>query len=278
MIAKKSVSLQAMKTLSKIGFFILTIAILTGCGSYEKLLKGHDYEAQYEAAVKYYNERNYTKAIQLFENLIMHYHNKDYTENISWYYAESLLAERDYYSASYQYKSFFKRFRYSDHAEEALFKAADCKYHLSPEYYLDQQITKEAISEYESFVDRYPTSIHVPEINSHLDELRDKLMRKDYEIAYNYYLTENYNAAYVSMMSFLNNYPDSKLREDAMFYLLASGYQYGINSREDKMRERLQQMINDFDRFATLFQNSKYLEQAQGFYTKAKAALATMEK
>ncbi len=103
-------------------------------------------------------------------------------------------------------------------------------------------------------------------------------MRKDYEIAYNYYLTENYNAAYVSMMSFLNNYPDSKLREDAMFYLLASGYQYGINSREDKMRERLQQMINDFDRFATLFQNSKYLEQAQGFYTKAKAALSTMEK
>ena len=272
MFAKKSVSLQAMKTLSKIVFFILTIATLISCGSYEKLLKGHDYEAQYEAAVKYYNERNYTKAIQLFENLIMHYHNKDYTENISWYYAESLMAERDFYSASYQYKSFFKRFPYSDRAEEALFKAADCKYHLSPEYYL------EAISEYESFVDRYPTSIHVPEINSHLDELHDKLVRKDYEIAYNYYLTENYNAAYVSMMSFLNNYPDSKLREDAMFYLLASGYQYGINSREDKMRERLQQMINDFDRFATLFQNSKYLEQAQGFYTKAKAALATMEK
>ena len=62
-----------------------------------------------------------------------------------------------------------------------------------------------------------------------------------------------------------------------MFYMLASGYEYGINSREDRMRERLQQVVNDFDRFSALFSNSQYLAKAQQYYTKARAAIAALE-
>ena len=254
------------------------ILLLTSCNKFDKILKSNDYDAKYQAAMQYYNENSYSKAIQLFENLIMHYHGKENAENISWYYAQSLMAEKDYFSAGYQFKNFFKRFPYSERAEDALYLAADCKYHESPEYYLDQRLTKEAIQEYESFVDRYPGSIHIPEINNHLDELRNKLMRKDYEIAYGYYKVESYNSAYVSLQRFLNNYPDSPLKEDAMFYMLASGYEYGMGSQESKMKERLQQVVNDFDRFATSFKDSKYLAQAQDYYTKAKAAIAALEK
>ena len=277
MNAKKSVSLQVMKTALKIAIIAATALILTSCGNVEKLLKGNDFEAQYTAAMDYYKQKNYTKAIQLFENLIMHYHDKTHAEDISWYYGMCLMGEQDYYSAGYQFKNFFKRFPYSERAEEALYQAATCKYNESPEYFLDQRLTKEAIQEYESYVDRYPTSIHIPEINSRLDELRGKLMQKDYEIAYGYYLTENYSAAYVSLQAFLNNYPESVHREDAMFYMLASGYEYGINSREDRMRERLQQVVNDFDRFSALFSNSQYLAKAQQYYTKARAAIAALE-
>ncbi len=267
-----------MNKVFRTGIFVLTTFLLVSCGNFDKLLKGHDFDAQYEAAVNYYNNRNYTRAIQLFENLIMHYHGKELAENVSWYYGLSLMGEKDYYSAGYQFKNFFKRFPYSEHAEEALYMAATCKYMQSPDYFLDQKLTKEAIAEYESYVDRFPNSVHVPEINTRLDELRAKLMQKDYDIAYGYYLTENYNAAYVSLQAFLNNYPDSPLREEAMFYILASGYEYGINSQEDKMRDRLQQVVNDFDRFATSFKESKHLAEAQQLYTKTRAALAALEK
>lgn len=258
-------------------FSIVFACILSSCGEYEQLAKSNDFDAKYKAAVNYYEGKNYTRAIQLFENLIMYYHGKENAENISWYYAQCLLAEKDYYSAGYQFKSFYKRFPYSERAEDALYLAADCKYHESPDYYLDQKLTKEAIQEYESFVDRYPQSLHIPEINTHLDELRNKLMLKDYDIAYNYFLTESYNAAYVSFQAFLNNYPDTELKEQAMFYMLASSYEYGINSQENKMKERLQQVVNDFDRFASTFRDSKYFAQAQAYYTKAKAAIAKIE-
>ena len=257
---------------------VIALAILTlsGCTGFDKLLKSEDFDGKYEAAMKYYNENNYTRAIQLFENLIMHYHGRENAENINWYYAMSLLKEKDYYTAGYQFKTYFKRYPYGERAEEALFQAAMCKYYESPDYYLDQHITKEAIQEFESYVDNYPGSTHIPEINSYLDELRDKLMHKDYDIAYGYYITEQYNAAYVSLQRFLNEYPDSPYRESAMFYMLSSSYEYGINSTEEKMKDRLQQVINDFDRFATSFQDSKYLEQAQQIYTKAREALAKL--
>ena len=266
-----------MKLVSKLGLIVLTIAVLSGCTRYEKLLKSTDSDAKYEAAMKYYEARNYTKAIQLFENLIMHYHGKEHGEDIAWHYAMSLMHEQDYFSAGYQFRTFYKHYPYSERAEEALYNAAMCKYHESPEYYLDQKTTTEAINDFETYLDRYPSSVHVPEINGYLDEMRAKLMRKDYDIAYGYYLTEQYNAAYVSLQNFLNNYPDSPYKEDAMFYMLASGYQYGFNSREEKMKDRLQQVVNDFDRFVTSFRDSKYLARAQDYYTKSKAAIAKLE-
>ena len=116
-----------MKFVSKWGVWLLTIVLLTGCDGYNKLVSSNDFDAKYKAAVKYYENRNYTKAIQLFENLIMHYHGKENAENIAWYYAQSLMAEKDYYSASYQFKNYFKRFPYSERAEEALYQAAECK-------------------------------------------------------------------------------------------------------------------------------------------------------
>ena len=83
-----------MKTALKIAIIAATALILTSCGNVEKLLKGNDFEAQYTAAMDYYNQKNYTKAIQLFENLIMHYHDKTHAEDISWYYGMCLMGEQ----------------------------------------------------------------------------------------------------------------------------------------------------------------------------------------
>ncbi|MBQ0016323.1 MAG: outer membrane protein assembly factor BamD [Bacteroidales bacterium] len=257
---------------------LVTIVFLYSCGGYERLLKSNDYDGKYEAAMRYYNENRFTKAIQLFENLTLHYRGKENAENISWYYAQSLYKEKDYYTAGYQFKHFTRQFPYSERTEEASYLSAYCKYMESSPYTLDQSTSKEAVKELEHFAERYPQSVHIPEVNTYLDELRDKLMKKEYEIAYGYYLIESYHAAYISMQTFINNYPESKYREDAMFYLLSAGYEYAINSTDDKIKERMQQVVNDFDKFATSFADSKRLSEAQDIYTKSKAALARLEQ
>lgn len=266
-----------MNRIKRTSFILLTIILLASCSSVEKELKSNDFDAKYASAMRYYEDHSYSKAIQLFENLTLYYRGKDHAENICWYYGQALMKEKDYFNAGYQFRNFVRQYPYSERSEEALFLAAYCRYMDSPAYTLDQSRTKEAISDFEQFVERYPQSKHIPEVNQYLDEMRTKLMRKDYEIAYGYYVIEQYHAAYISLQNFLNYYPESQYREDATFYMLRSGFEYAINSREDKMRERLQQVINDFDRFSTTFSNSKYLQQAQDIYTRCRAELAKME-
>lgn len=257
---------------------ILTIIGLSSCSNVEKLIKSNDFEAKYKAAVKYYEEESYSRATQLFENLSLYYRGKDYAEDIAWYYGQCLIKARDYYSAGMQFRNFARHFPYSDRAEEANYLSAYCKYIDSPDYYLDQTGTKEAIAEFEQFAERYPNSTHIPEINSYLDEMRGNLMRKEYEIAYGYYRIEEYHAAYVALQNFLNQFPDSPNREDATFYMIRSGYEYAINSQESKVKERLQIVVNDFDKLASVFSDSKYMSQAQDIYTRSKAELAKIEE
>lgn len=252
--------------------------LLASCSNIDKLLKSNDFEAKYAAAMRYYHDNSYSKAIQLFENLTLYYRGKEHADSIAWYYAQSLFHEKDYFTAAYQFKRYARQFPYSDRVEDATFMAAYCKYIDSPSYSLDQHITKEAIEEFEAFAERWPRSNHMPEVNRYLDEMRAKLVKKDYEIAYGYFYIEEYHAAYESFKQFLNLYPDAAEREDAMYYMLRSGYLYANGSREDRKRERLQQVVNDFDRFSSTFAGSKYMAEAQDIYTRTRAALAQMEQ
>lgn len=266
-----------MKKVKTIAIIAATCWLAASCSNVDKVLKSNDFEAKYAAAMQYYENNNYSKAIQVFENLTLYYRGKEHAEDIAWHYAQALYKEKDYFTASYQFKRFSRQFPYSDKVEEASFMSAYCKYLESPAHTLDQHLTKEAIEEFESFAERWPRSIRMPEVIRYLDEMRAKLVKKDYEIAYGYYFIEEYHAAYESFKQFLNLYPDAAEREEATFYLLRSGYLYAINSREEHKRERLQQVVTDFDRFSSSFANSKHMAEAQDIYTKTRAALAAME-
>lgn len=278
MVNKKCVFLQVMSKPRLIVLVAVTLCALCGCKGYNDLLKSTDYEAQYNAAVKYYEDGAYTRASQLFEKLQLHYRGRDLSENICWYYGQTVMKQNDYYAAAYQFSTFTRRFPYSERAEEAAYLAAYCKYRQSPEYSLDQSFTRLAVKELEHFVEQYPNSVHIPEVNGYLDVLRAKLMKKDYEIALEYYRIEAYHAAYEALGSYLNEYFDATNREEAMFYQLLSGFEYAINSREDKMYERLQNVVSDFDKFASLYYESPHISKAQDIYTKTKAALYKLEQ
>lgn len=257
---------------------LLSISLLVGCNKYDKILKGSDFDAKYKVAMECYEKGDYDRAVQFFENLTMYYRGRDNAENVAWYYAQSLLKTKDYTSAGYQFKSFVKLFPYSKHAEEALFRSAYCKYVESPSYSLDQTLTKEAINDFELYLERYPQSTHTPEINGYLDEMRAKLMKKEYEIAYGYYKIEAYHAAYVAFGNFINNYPESARKEDAMFYMIKAGYELAINSEDSKVEERIRQVVADFERFSALVSTPKYKSELQDIYTKSRNLLAKISK
>ena len=243
--------------LAKLTLIVVLFVLLSSCASkHKKLLQSNDNEAKYEAAVKAYELGDYYHADQLFENLLFYFRGKDKAEDVNMYYGKSLMGNKDYYSAGYQFENFVRWFPYSPKAEEALFLSAYCKYMESPDFYLDQTITKESMKAFQDYVDKYPESPRVNEANKYLDELRLKLIKKDYTTAYNYYKVEQYQAAHVALSNFIAKYSDqTQYRQDAMYYIVLADYYYAKESIEEKQRERWNTMILDYERYAALFEN-----------------------
>lgn len=94
-----------------------------------------------------------------------------------------------------------------------------------------------------------------------MDELRGKLIKKDYEIAFNYYKTGNYQSAQFALRNFLNDYPDATYREEAMYYVVLAGFKYAENSINDKKQERFEVAMNDYQKFEAIYPESKKLNE-----------------
>ena len=86
------------------------------------------------------------------------------------------------------------------------------------------------------------------------------------------------DAYWNGLSDFMNQYPDSDKKEEAMYYMILSGYEYAINSTEAKIVERLNLVINDFEKFAASFSNSKYTKHTQDIYNKCREALYARAK
>jgi hypothetical protein len=72
----------------------------------------------------------------------------------------------------------------------------------------------------------------------------------------------------------LNDYPDlTEKREDAMYYIVLAGYEFARNSVENKLKERYETVILDYERYSVVFSNmkdKKKQEQLKKIYNESK--------
>ncbi len=248
---------------------LLPIIALAGCSDYQKLLKSNDYEKKYEKAVELYNEGDYYRALQLFDQVIPVYRGKDEAEDLFYYYAYSYYNQGDNVMASYYFKRFAKSYPSSDRAEEAWYMSAYCKFLESPKYSLDQTNTREAINELQAFANRFPNSERLDKVNDLIDKLRAKLEKKNYEQAKLYFKMEDYRAAIVSFNNLLKNYPDTEYREESLFKILEAKYIYAKNSIPSKQQERYMDVIEAYDKLISLYPDTDYKKKASKYNDEA---------
>jgi len=239
--------------------FILLFAF--GCSDYNKVLKSSDPEYKYQKAVEYYNEGDCYKSLPLLEELIGITRGTTRSEDVYYYYANVHFCLKQYYLSNYYYKNFVKTFPNSVHAEESLFLAALSSYRNSPNYSKDQEETKGAINDFQLFIDRYPQSDLKDSTNVMIEQLRDKLELKHYEIAALYNKTEQYQAAVIALDKFIKQFPTSIRRERAMYLIVDSRFKYAKNSITSKQRERYELSKIDCQNYINNYPNGVFLEK-----------------
>lgn len=241
---------------------LLSALLLVSCGGYNRLLKDGDKESKYAAAITYYEEGDYFKALQLFDDLLLAYRGTVEAEKIYYYYAYCHYQQGQYPLAAYHFSHLAKTFPRSVHAEECVFMAAFCKYLESPDPSLDQTSTLDAIDQLQLFVNKYPNSSRVSECNVLIDELRLKLEEKAFNSAMLYYQMEDYRSAIVSMQNVVKDFPSTSHKEDLLYYILKANFEFAVGSIASKQPERFNKTLEAYKALETAFPNGKYAAQA----------------
>jgi outer membrane protein assembly factor BamD len=242
------------------------IIVFTSCKSkYEKLRSSNDNAKKYSEAIKYYNKREYTKALGLFDDLVTRYRGRAEAEDLFYYYAYTNYKLRDYTSARYHFKTFADTYPSSPRAEECRFMAAYCYYLDSPIYSLDQENTNKAIESLQLFINLYPKSDRVAEASKLIQALRDKLEDKSFANSKLYLTIGDFQAAVISFNNTLRDYPDTKYAEELEFLTIRAQYLYAQHSREFSQENRYGLTISYADQFIEKYPKSKYLKDVQDY-------------
>ena len=131
---------------------------------------------------------------------------------------------------------------------------------LSPAYSLDQDDTNTAIEKLQVFVNRYPNSEYVSEAIELIEQLQNKIEKKDFEVSKQYYTIRDYNSAIKSLDNFMADNPGTIFREEALYYRWLSTYEIAINSIESKILERVTELERSLVNFLKYYPETIFIE------------------
>ena len=232
---------------------------------------------KYEVAMDYYDRKDYNKALQLFDLLQNAFRGTPRGEFVAYRTAMCYYETFDYEIAGYYFDKFIQNYPFSIDAEKAAFMSAYCAYMTSPNMSLDQRNTQTAITQLQSFIERYPHSDSIARANELLGDLNLKLEEKDYNICLLYNKMENYNAAITSFENLLKKYPNTLHREEILCEMSKAYYNYAENSIASKQRERYEACIERYNTLTYLFPESKRLQELEPIVTKARKKIENLD-
>ncbi|MDB5283841.1 MAG: hypothetical protein JWO06_2916 [Bacteroidota bacterium] len=262
-----------------VGLVTMLMLGISGCDTPEKALKSTDLDYKKAKAISWYNKKEYFKCIPLLEELIGLMKGRQSTEDLYYMYCKSNYEQGDYMIAAYHFKNFYDLYPNGEKAEECLYMHCKSYTRLSPKPDLDQTYTTKALDAYQFFLNSFPVSKFLKEVNEDVARLRKKLERKAMNSAELYYKTNNFKAAATCYINILKDFPDIAEGEKMSFMVIKSNIKFAQNSIPSKKAERYNNVIRNYNEFKYKFAASKYLEEAKKFEMESHylAALSAFE-
>ncbi|XOD66700.1 MAG: outer membrane protein assembly factor BamD [Flavobacteriales bacterium Tduv] len=252
-----------------LGILAIVCLSLSGCNkNLENALKRSDKDYILSKAYRFYDQKKYSEALHLFEYATPLVGESEETKDLIYKTAMANYYDKNYILAGYQFYNFQNTYPRDTRAEEALYQSAYCYYLASPDYNLDQKITYRSIKELQNFINQYPNTSKTLQANILIQELTKKLEKKTFEIAKLYHDITRYKAAIVSFQNFINDYPDSNLKEKAFYYMLNSQYELAVNSREDLKKKRLEKTVTLCNKFKKEYPDSERADDVEKIFQK----------
>jgi outer membrane protein assembly factor BamD len=255
-----------MRFLYRLVIWVLVFFSASCNNKFNKVVKSKDYEYKLQMADKYFEEKQYRHAQQLYEELYPVYKGTLKFEELYYKDAYCFYHLKNYRDAENFFKGFLEVFPNSSKAEEVDFMHALCYFKQSPKIELDQSNTAKSIGVMQTYINTHPESARVSEATEIIDVCRAKLEEKELRGAQLYHKVGQYRAAALSYNDLLNNYPESARADEYKLKCIESYYRFASVSALEKQVERYEKVISEFADFSDRFSDSKLLEEARTFH------------
>jgi outer membrane protein assembly factor BamD len=155
-----------------------------------------------------------------------------------------------------EFKEFLSYYPTSPRADYAQYKLGMAHFRQMRGPQRDQTETRETISEFQAFIDRYPGSKLMPEVQAKLREARDRLSESDYLVGYFYYRQRWYLGAIERFKDLLKSDPGYTGRDAVYFY-------YADALVKQKGQAGAAEALPLLEKLVEEFESSEYLVEAQ---------------
>ncbi|GAB4416070.1 MAG: hypothetical protein OHK0039_25170 [Bacteroidia bacterium] len=228
------------------------------------------------AAFYFYKRGDYEKASLLFEDLRVAYRGTARARDVLYHYAYAKYHFGLYIVASYYFEEYARLYPNDVRTPECSFMLAYCDYLESAPYYLDQTFTNKSINQLQVFINSYPDHEKAKEANDLINTLRERLAQKEFETANLYYKIGNFKAAVTSFDVMIQEYPDSRYREEAQYLLFKSAAALAEISIADRKKNRYLDALEFYERFVDKYPSSAFLKDAENTYIRTKRNLGKL--
>ncbi len=212
MILLRSTTLRVALLGSILAIAPLTFSACSGGGESSASLTT---EQRFERGMAEMSDEDYMGAILHFETLLLQDPAHELADDAQFQLGEAYYAQEEYYTAAFQYSRVLTEFRGSPHYRRALFMTGESYYALSPKFERDQKRTSQAIKQYEAFLQYFPNDTLSSIAAERIASLREKLARRDFEIAQSYFDRERYDAAEIYFQRVIDMYGDTSFASQA---------------------------------------------------------------
>jgi len=216
------------------------------------------------------NNKKWLTAREFFKQVVETYTQSPYRPDSKLGIGDTYLGEGTSEAlvlAINEFKEFLSFYPTNPRADYAQFKLGYAHYKQMRAPQRDQSETREAIKELEAFVERYPNSALLPEVQAKLREAHDRLDDSDYQVGFFYYRNRWYLGSIGRLKPLLDRDPQYTHRDAAYFYL---GEALIKQQRQAEALPYYERLVNEFER-------SDYLEEARKRITELKAQLASRQ-
>ncbi|HKY20901.1 MAG TPA: outer membrane protein assembly factor BamD [Vicinamibacterales bacterium] len=240
---------------------LLLTLFISGCGAKGPVTAGPGEADRIlfdrgKAALK---EKRWATSRQYFAELLESYPQSALRAEAKLGVGDAFLGESN--SASYvyaqnEYREFLAFYPTNPRADYAQMQLGmvHFKQMLNPQR--DQTETKEAIREFQVFMERYPNSSLAPEVKLRLREAKDRLSDSDM-VAGNFYLSINAVAGAEKRYRHVLKEDPEYTRKDSLYFHLAEALEkYGVPEKKAEALPYYERLVREYEK-------SEYLEEAK---------------